>query len=50
MEFLANNVIDNINKRNLEHFHEFLCGRTNVFTNYIYATKDYNNHKSRHSF
>ena len=50
MESLANNVIYNISKRNLEHFHEILRGRTNDFTNYIYTTKDYNNHKSRYSF
>ena len=41
MESLADSVKDNIDHKNLEHFHEFLRGYTNIFTNNIYATKDY---------
>ena len=29
---------------NLEHFHEFLRGYTDIFNNNIYATKDYTYH------
>ena len=32
---------------NLEHFHEFLRGYTDIFNNNIYATKDYTYHKLR---
>ena len=41
MESLADSVKDNVDHKNLEHFHEFLRGYTDVFTNNIYATKDY---------
>ena len=44
MEFLAENIKSNIYHKNLEHFHEFLHGYTNIFTNNIYATKDYTYH------
>ena len=40
METLAESVIDNIDHKNLEHFHEFLRGYTDNFTNKIYGTKD----------
>ena len=33
--------------KNLEHFHEFLRGYTDIFTNNIYATKDYTYHNLR---
>ena len=32
---------------NLEHFHEFLRGYTDIFNNNIYATKDYTYHNFR---
>ena len=32
---------------NLEHFHEFLRGYTDIFNNNIYATKDYTYHNLR---
>ena len=41
MESLADSIKGNIDHKNLEHFHEFLCGYTDIFTNNIYATKDY---------
>ena len=41
MESLANSVKGNIDHKNLEHVHEFLFGYAYIFTNYIYATKDY---------
>ena len=44
IESLADCVKGNINHKNLEHFHEFLHGYTDIFTNNIYATKDYNHH------
>ena len=44
LEFLAENIKSNIYHKNLEHFHEFLHGYTNIFTNNIYATKDYTYH------
>ena len=44
MESLAESVKGNINHKNLEHFHEFLCGYTDIFSNNIYATKDYTYH------
>ena len=47
MEFLADSVKDNIDHKNLEHFHEFLRGYTDIFTNNIYATKDYTYHNLR---
>ena len=40
MESLADNVKDDIDHKDLEHFHEFLRGYTDIFTNNIYATKD----------
>ena len=47
MESLADSVKGNIDRKNLEHFHEFLCGYTDIFTNNIYATKDYTYHNLR---
>ena len=44
MESLADSVKGNIDHKNLEHFHEFLRGYTDIFTNNIYATKDYTYH------
>ena len=44
MESLADRVKGNIDHKNLEHFHEFLRGYTDIFTNNIYATKDYTYH------
>ena len=44
MESLADSIKGNIDHKNLEHFCEFLCGYTDVFTNSIYATKDYTYH------
>ena len=44
MESLAESVKGNINHKNLEHFHEFLHGYTDIFSNNIYATKDYTYH------
>ena len=41
MESLECSVKGNIDHKNLEHFHEFLRGYTDIFTNNIYATKDY---------
>ena len=41
MESLADSIKSNIHHKNLEHFHEFLHGYTVIFTNNIYATKDY---------
>ena len=41
MESLAESVKGSIDHKNLEHFHEFLRGYTDIFTNNIYATKDY---------
>ena len=40
MESLAESVKDNTDHKILEHFHEFLRGYTDIFTNKIYATKD----------
>ena len=47
MESLADNAKGNIDHKNLEHFHEFLRGYTDIFTNNIYATKDYTYHNLR---
>ena len=47
MESLANSVNGNIDHKNLEHFHKYLRGYTNIFTNNIYATKDYTYHNLR---
>ena len=44
MESLADSIKGNIDHKNLEHFHEFLRGYTDIFTNNIYATKDYTYH------
>ena len=44
MESLADSVKGNINHKNLEHFHEFLRGHSDIFTNNIYVTKDYTYH------
>ena len=47
MEFLADSVKGNTDHKNLEHFHEFLRGCTDIFTNNIYVTKDYTYHNLR---
>ena len=47
MESLANNVKGRVHQKNLENFHEFLGGFTYIFTNNIYATKDYTDHNHR---
>ena len=44
---LAYNIKGNINDKNIEHFHEFLRGYTDIFTNKIYAAKDYAYHNLR---
>ena len=44
VESLVEGVKGNINHKNLEYFHEFLRGYTDIFTNNIYATKDYTYH------
>ena len=41
---LANSVKSNNDHKNLEHFHEFLRGYTDIFINNIYATKGYTYH------
>ena len=38
MESLADSAKGNINHKNLEYFHEFLHGNTDIFTNNIFAT------------
>ena len=45
MESLAESIKGNIDHKNSAHFHEFLHGYTDIFTNNIYATKDYTYHK-----
>ena len=47
MESLADSVKGNIDHKNLEHFHEFLCGYTDIFTNNVYAMKYYIYHNLR---
>ena len=47
MESLAESVKGSIDHKNLEHFHEFLRGYTDIFTNNIYTTKDYTYHNLR---
>ena len=47
MESVADSIKRNINHKNLEHFHEFLHGYTDIFSNNIYATKDYTYHYLR---
>ena len=47
MEPLADSIKGNIDHKNSEHFHEFLRGYTDIFTNNIYATKDYTDHNLR---
>ena len=37
---LAYNIKGNNDDKNLEHFHEFLCVYTDIFSNNIFATKD----------
>ena len=44
METLADSVKGNIDQKNLESFYEFLRGYTDIFTNNIYAAKDYTYH------
>ena len=47
MEPLADTVKDNMDHKHLEHFREFLRGYTDIFTNNIYARKDYTYHNIR---
>ena len=47
MEPLVDTVKDNMDHKNLEHFREFLRGYKDIFTNNIYATKDYTYHNIR---
>ena len=47
IESLADSVKGNIDHKNLEHFHEFLRGYTDIFTNNIYSTKGYTYHNLR---
>ena len=44
METLADSAKGNIDHKSLEHLHEFLRGYSDIFTNNIYATKDYTYH------
>ena len=46
-ESLADSVKGNIDHEDLEHFHEFVRGYTDIFTNNIYATKNYTYHNLR---
>ena len=45
MESLTDSVKGISDQKNLEHFHEFLQGYTDIFSINIYATKDYTYHK-----
>ena len=47
MESLADSVKGNIDHKNLKHFHEFLRSYTDIFTNNIYAVKNYTYHNLR---
>ena len=47
MESLADSIKGNVDQKNLECFHEFLRGYTDIFTNNIYAAKDYTYHNLR---
>ena len=47
MESLADSVKGNIDHKHLENFQEFLRGYTDIFTNNVYATKDYTYHNLR---
>ena len=47
LESLGNSIKDNIIHKNLEYFHEFLPGYTDIFTNNIYVTKNYTYHNLR---
>ena len=47
MESLAESIKGNIDHKNLEHFHEFLRGYTDIFINNIYDAKDYTYHNLR---
>ena len=44
MEYLADRVKGNIDHKNLEQFHEFIRGYTDIFTSNIYARKDFTYH------
>ena len=44
MESSADSVKNNIDYKNLELFHGFLHGYTDIFVNNIYATKEYTYH------
>ena len=44
MDSLADSVKGNIDHKNLEHFREFQLGYTDIFTNNIYAIKNYTYH------
>ena len=47
MESLAESANGNIGHKNLEHFQEFLRAYKDIFTNNIYATRDYIYHNPR---
>ena len=47
MDSLADSVKGNIDHKNLEHFREFQLGYTDIFTNNIYAIKNYTYHNLR---
>ena len=47
METLADRAKNKVDHSELENFHEFLRGYTDIFTNNIYATKDYTYHNLR---
>ena len=47
IESLADGIKHNIDNKDLEHFHEILRCYTDIFTNSIYATKDYTYHNLR---
>ena len=44
MESSVDNLKHNVDDKNLEEVHKFLCSYTVVFTNNIYSTKEYTYH------
>ena len=44
MKSLADSIKGRVGYRNLEYFHEFLRGYTDVFTNKIYGMEDHTYH------
>ena len=47
IESLADSVKGNIDHKDIGHFHELLRGYIDIFTNNIYAAKDYTYHSLR---